>query len=227
MDSKTPRIPPSGFKTHQELADALAEATGMKWVPSCIWAISADAVAPDGGRVTVCQMETVDRWEIAHMVPGNFMPKRRYVEAREAIAPTVAELLAGEGCTCSSSTSERCPACQPDGERLGIADGKSASPDAWTVDELLSECRCIASLLPGGKAEVTVVMLGKGGGALAIYPNGMCGGASEHIDIISGFSAAFAKAREWCATYKDRRRADAERRLAEVYAEIDALDAEG
>lgn len=97
--------------------------------------------------------------------------------------------------------------------------------DARTPDELVAECRSIAALLPGDKAEVSLVVL-SGGGGLNLYPCGLTGSDSKHIDLTTSFAASFAEAREWCATYKDRRRADAERRLAEAQAAIAALDAE-
>lgn len=112
-----------------------------------------------------------------------------------------------------------------DGERLEIAEPAN-EPDAWTADELLSECRCIAVLLPGGKAEVNISVSSKNSLCISVYPDGLLGGAPKHF-FGDHITETFAQVREWCAAYKDRLRAEAERKLAEAQAAIAALDAEG
>lgn len=115
-----------------------------------------------------------------------------------------------------------------DGERLEIAEDEAVEPDAWTADELLSECRCIRSLLPDPKAEVNIAVSSDTPRRLcvSVYPGGLIAGGAEHFYNATTITEAFSQARAWCATYKERRRADAERRLAEAQAALAALDAE-
>ena len=102
--------------------------------------------------------------------------------------------------------------------------------ESMTAAEVLAECNAIAESLPPAEGRrVSVVVgtgLGLGKNAASVFVRPSMNIRDTENFTAPTFAEAFAMTRAWCATYVDRRREDAERRLEQARADLAALDAE-
>lgn len=87
--------------------------------------------------------------------------------------------------------------------------------------EIMAECAAVVALIPHGSRPEVAVVINDSRFNIGVYPDGLCN-YSKHFSGET-LADAFTAVREWCADYPDQRRAEAEKRLREAQAEVDAL----